>query len=118
MPLISRRSFVACACCASLGSFAALNGGSWRAYAASGAHTDLTPDQALALLKEGNRSFTTDAPFRRESTDRDRRIEIARGQTDRRVNRHTLVRRHVSSAEPAAQGTQLSNVFSDTQIHL
>ncbi|WP_336491790.1 carbonic anhydrase [Methylobacterium nigriterrae] len=80
MSLISRRSFVACACCASLNSFAALNGGSWRAYAASGAHTDLTPDQALALLKEGNRSFTTDAPFRRESTDRDRRIEIARGQ--------------------------------------
>ncbi len=49
--------------------------------AAGGKHTDLSPDQALDLLKEGNRSFITDAPFRRQATDRDRRIEIARGQT-------------------------------------
>ncbi|GJE43637.1 carbonic anhydrase [Methylobacterium soli] len=78
---LSRRNFVQCACCATIGSLAGLSTRTTPVRAASGHRTDLTPDQALALLKEGNRSFTTDAPFRRETTNRDRRIEIARGQT-------------------------------------
>ena len=41
--------------------------------------TTLTPDQALKLLKEGNEEFRTEAPFR-AGRDRERRIEIARGQ--------------------------------------
>jgi carbonic anhydrase len=40
----------------------------------------MTPDQALAALKEGNDKFLTDAPYR-QANDRDRRLEIARGQT-------------------------------------
>ncbi|KAB1075977.1 carbonic anhydrase [Methylobacterium planeticum] len=76
---LTRRSFFACACCAPLGGLAALHAGPARA--AGGTRTDLTPDQALELLKEGNRNFITDAPFRRQTTDRERRIEIARGQT-------------------------------------
>ncbi|MEA1832690.1 carbonic anhydrase [Methylobacterium durans] len=75
---LDRRRFVACACCAALAPLGAI---APKARAAEGKRTDLSPDQALALLKEGNRSFTTDAPFRRGATDRDRRIEIARGQT-------------------------------------
>src|SRR3712207_7868397 len=43
-------------------------------------YTTLFRSQALALLKEGNDKFLTDAPFRRESTDRQRRIELARSQ--------------------------------------
>ena len=41
--------------------------------------TDLTPDQALRLLKEGHERFRTDAPFR-GAQGRERRIELARGQ--------------------------------------
>lgn len=78
--LLSRRNFVRCACCATVSSLAALSLGLPPAYAA-GKHTDLSPDQALALLKEGNDKFLTDAPYRREASERDRRIEIARGQT-------------------------------------
>ena len=80
MTQLSRRRFVACACCASLAGLAA-SAGLAPARAAGGKHTDLSPDQALDLLKTGNRTFATDAPYRREATDRDRRIEIARGQT-------------------------------------
>jgi carbonic anhydrase len=40
----------------------------------------MTPDQALAALKEGNDKFITDAPYR-SVNDRNRRLEIARGQT-------------------------------------
>lgn len=80
MSQLSRRRFIACSCSASLGGLAA-NAHPTLARAAGSKRTDLSPDQALALLKEGNRSFTTDAPFRRETSDRDRRIEIARGQT-------------------------------------
>ena len=50
------------------------------AWAATGPKTTLTPDQALATLKEGNDKFITDAPYR-QANDRDRRLEIARGQT-------------------------------------
>jgi carbonic anhydrase len=47
--------------------------------AAGGPRTSLTPDQALAALKEGNDKFITDAPFRGVQG-RERRVEIARGQ--------------------------------------
>jgi carbonic anhydrase len=39
----------------------------------------MTPDQALAALKEGNDKFVTDSPIR-SVQGRDRRLEIARGQ--------------------------------------
>ncbi len=81
MTQLSRRRFFTCACCASVAGLTGMSMGSSPLLAAGGKHTDLLPDQALDLLKEGNRSFTTDAPFRRQATDRDRRIEIARGQT-------------------------------------
>ncbi|RAI59661.1 carbonic anhydrase [Roseicella frigidaeris] len=41
--------------------------------------TNLTPDQALALLRDGNQRFQTDAPFRAVQG-RERRLELARGQ--------------------------------------
>lgn len=47
--------------------------------AAAGKKTDLSPDQALAMLKEGNAKFVTDSPVR-SVTGRERRLEIARGQ--------------------------------------
>ena len=40
----------------------------------------MTPDEALRLLQEGNKKFATDAPFRGVAG-RERRIEVARGQT-------------------------------------
>ena len=40
---------------------------------------DLTPEQALQLMKDGNAAFTTEAPYRRAS-DAQRRLEIAREQ--------------------------------------
>ena len=43
------------------------------------AGTELTPDEALELLKQGNAEFRMDAPYRAANT-RDRRLEIAAGQ--------------------------------------
>jgi carbonic anhydrase len=73
---VSRRRFMGCLCCAGLG--AALPSRS--AWGAAGPKTAMTPDQALAALKEGNDKFITDAPYR-SVNDRNRRLEIARGQT-------------------------------------
>jgi carbonic anhydrase len=42
--------------------------------------TELTPDQALVLLKEGNARFITDTPLH-GAQDRAQRLAIARGQT-------------------------------------
>ena len=39
----------------------------------------LTPDEALALLKEGNEQFLTEAPYQR-AEGRERRLEIAKAQ--------------------------------------
>lgn len=44
-----------------------------------GGKTTLTPDQALELLKEGNRRFLTDSPVR-TAVGRQRRLEIAQSQ--------------------------------------
>jgi carbonic anhydrase len=74
---LSRRGFLGCACCAAVSVGIA---GRLPAFAAEGARTNLTPDQALDLLKEGNRSFKTDSPIRAVQG-RERRLEIARGQT-------------------------------------
>jgi hypothetical protein len=48
---LSRRGFLGCACCAAVSVGIA---GRLPAFAAE-AHTNLTPDQALETLKEGNR---------------------------------------------------------------
>ncbi len=71
---LSRRGVLGCLCCAAA---ATALPGAW-AHAA-GPKTTMTPDQALAALKEGNDNYVTDAPYRRVG-DRDRRLEIARGQ--------------------------------------
>ncbi|MGG5886066.1 carbonic anhydrase [Falsiroseomonas sp. HC035] len=43
------------------------------------AHSALTPDEALQLLKAGNDAYVTEAPFR-AAWGRERRVELARGQ--------------------------------------
>src|SRR5919199_952733 len=78
MSKLSRRSFLSCACCASLGVAAGL-GTLTSVYAAS-KKTDLTADQALALLKEGNQKFVAESPVQAAQSC-ERRLEIARGQT-------------------------------------
>ena len=79
---ISRRSMLGCACCGALaGALPGLRPArAATADHAAHAHTDLSPDQALALLKEGNQKFVSDAPSP-VVQGRDRRIEIALGQT-------------------------------------
>lgn len=42
--------------------------------------TDMTPDQALKAMKDGNTNYLTDSPVR-SAQGRERRIEIALGQT-------------------------------------
>lgn len=74
---VSRRRFLSCLCCAP-----ALGSAGWSANAIAatpGAKTDLTPDQALAVLREGNDKFVADAPLR-AAQGRERRIAIAHGQ--------------------------------------
>jgi carbonic anhydrase len=73
---LSRRTFFGCACCAAAGLALPRS----QARAATGPRTTLTPDQALAALKEGNDKFVTDSPVR-SVQGRERRLEIARGQT-------------------------------------
>lgn len=67
----------------SMAALAALSSGAVRAEQVSGAAhpvvTQLTPDEALALLEKGNAEFLTDAPYRRTDT-RARRLEIAAAQ--------------------------------------
>ncbi|MFS0756908.1 carbonic anhydrase [Noviherbaspirillum sp. 1P10PC] len=72
-----KRRFFRHLCCGGAALGAALAG---NVQAATGKKTDLTPTQALALLKEGNEKFVTDSPLR-SAQGRERRLEIARGQT-------------------------------------
>lgn len=72
-----KRRFFRHLCCGGAALGAALTG---NVQAATGKKTDLTPAQALALLKEGNEKFVTDSPLR-SAQGRERRLEIARGQT-------------------------------------
>lgn len=48
--------------------------------AADAKKTTLSPDEALALLKEGNRKYLAGTPPAVAATGRERRLEIARGQ--------------------------------------
>ncbi|WP_018260354.1 carbonic anhydrase [Methylobacterium sp. WSM2598] len=79
-----------CSCCIPLARRAFLGGaiaaaatfsvGGKPAFAADPvSKTTLTPDQALRILKEGNDSFRTEAPYRAQQG-RERRVELARGQ--------------------------------------
>lgn len=77
MANLSRRGFLGCACCAAAG--LAISG-TPRALAAGGKHTDLTADQALAVLKEGNKKYLADTAACGVQS-RERRIEISKGQT-------------------------------------
>lgn len=65
-------------CCGSVALGAGMAG--MNAQAAPGKKTSLTPEQALAVLKEGNEKFLTDSPLQ-SVQGRERRLEIARGQT-------------------------------------
>src|SRR4051794_4966757 len=77
---LSRRSFLGCACCAPLAAGMALGTSAFAPAHAAGKKTDLTPDQALQLLKQGNEKFVADNPMQ-ATMSRDRRLEIAQGQT-------------------------------------
>ena len=78
MTQLSRRRFVTCACCASAAGLMGMSIGHSAGWAAS-KHTDLSPEQALARLKEGNEQFRADAPSS-GAMGRERRAELARGQ--------------------------------------
>lgn len=82
----SRRSFLTATGAGAIGAAAALSGTAAFAAApapgtapAKAGKTLLTPDQALSLLKEGNRQFLTDSPVR-AAVGRQRRLEIAKRQ--------------------------------------
>ena len=75
---LPRRTLFKRACCGSLGLVASASASNL--FAADAKKTTLTADQALALLKEGNDKFLTDSPLR-SVQGRERRLEIARGQT-------------------------------------
>lgn len=78
-PNLARRRFLTgCACCAGAGLAASTGIGIARA--ADGPRTTLTPDQALELLRRGNDEFRVDLPYH-AVTGRQRRVDIAKGQT-------------------------------------
>lgn len=74
----SRRQLLSHVCCGGLALGAAL----WprTPHAADAKRTNLKPDEVLALLKQGNDNFAVDSPIR-AATGRERRLELARGQT-------------------------------------
>ena len=77
-PKLSRRTAFRVACGGTLGLAGAL-GLAPASFAADGKKSSLTPDEALAKLKQGNADFLAD----KQSTspkDNQRRLEIARGQ--------------------------------------
>jgi carbonic anhydrase len=85
MTKLTRRGFLGCACCAPLASamaasVMAVGGGTFAPAHAAGKTTDLTADQALQMLKEGNQKFVADNPSA-APVNRGRRSEIAQGQT-------------------------------------
>ncbi len=75
----TRRSFFRRTCCGSLGLAASI--GVPTVFAADANKTSMTPDQALATLKEGNALFLADKPRTLNVPDSERRLAIARGQT-------------------------------------
>ena len=85
---LSRRSLLGCACCAPMAASLALGAGALTPAHAAGKTTDLTADQALQRLKDGNRKFMADTPDQTPAVKMDnprlnheRRLEIAQGQT-------------------------------------
>src|SRR3954469_13349577 len=85
---LSRRSLLGCACCAPMAASLALGAGALTPAHAAGKTTDLTADQALQRLKDGNRKFMADTPDQTPAVQMDnprlnheRRFEIAQGQT-------------------------------------
>ena len=86
---LSRRSLLGCACCAPMAASLALGAGALTPAHAAGKTTDLTADQALQRLKDGNRKFMADAPDQTAAAaqmdnprlNHERRLEIAQGQT-------------------------------------
>ena len=87
-PQLSRRNFLGCACCAGLASLVIGAGAFVPSARAAGRKTDLTADEALQLLKDGNQKFIADNPVQTDTTQsrdtrlgHERRIEIAKGQT-------------------------------------
>jgi carbonic anhydrase len=79
---LTRRMLLGCAGGGMLGWAAglAMPGIAHAVHGAADKKTNLTPDQALALLKEGNARFVTDTPLH-GAQDRAQRMAIARGQT-------------------------------------
>jgi carbonic anhydrase len=75
---LSRRTFLRQGCCGALGLAASVS--LLPTHAAEGEKTNLTPNQALDRLKKGNADFLANKPKVISSRDRDRRLEIARGQ--------------------------------------
>src|SRR5215218_1525320 len=75
-------------CCAPIATSLTLGTGALTPAHAAGKKTDLTADQALQILKEGNRRFVADTPDQAAVTQskdpklgHERRLEIAEGQT-------------------------------------
>jgi len=79
MPILSRRSILTGACACGLAAGHGVSGAFARA-PNDAPRTTLSPDQALNLLKTGNRSFVTDSPIR-SVQGRARRLELARSQS-------------------------------------
>lgn len=77
-PVESKRRMFSRLCCGGI----ALGTGLFAStpHAADGKKTSLTPQQALAALKEGNEKYIIDSPLK-AAMGRDRRLELARGQT-------------------------------------
>ena len=59
---ISRRAMVTCTCCGAAAGM--LSSTSFVRAAEEHPRSNMTPDEALRLLQEGNKKFATDAPFR------------------------------------------------------
>jgi carbonic anhydrase len=74
---LSRRAVLGCACCAGVAATMARLPLAW----AAGTHeaSGISPDEALALLKEGNAEFVADEPFRAARGPK-RRLETAKQQ--------------------------------------
>jgi carbonic anhydrase len=77
---LSRRGFLGCTCCAPLATSMVIGAGALTSARAASQKTDLTADQALQLLKDGNQKFVADSPAQ-APVSRERRLEIAEGQT-------------------------------------
>ncbi|KTF35470.1 carbonic anhydrase [Xanthomonas vesicatoria] len=75
---VSRRKLLQCACCAPVAAAAASLPFSLRA--APGKKTDLSADQALQVLRDGNIAFVQNRP-KKVISDGKRRLELALGQT-------------------------------------